>query len=229
MILPLGAKSLDHYLVHDEALKAQLDSIFGKAKTPEKALRTQQVTFLKDDSQLVAEHELLPGWVIKALPDSGSYKTSFLSDTLNVGRAHCAYKIQKLINKYGIEGFVVPQKFLYQLPHLRGQINDTNTVVIAQKLDLVDDEHNKQLWGAISVDTEDALLFIVERVGFMDMTIPNVVFTTDGDMAFIDTEPRWRVESLERIGLLRRLKRKLLALRGRQKLRNSLQEAKDDF
>ncbi len=187
------------------------------------------VTFLKDDSQLVAEHELLPGWIIKAIPDKGSYKSSILSDRLNVGRVPCAKQIQRVIYKFGIAGFVVPQKFLYKLPRSTGPINDTNTVVIAQKLDLHDEQANRLRWRNLTVAREDALLLIIAKVGFMDMTIPNVVFTTDGDMAFIDTEPRWQIDSLEQIGLLRRIKRKLLAMRGRQKLRNSLQEANDDF
>ncbi len=226
----LGARSYDQFMVRDSELKAQLNSIFGKAKSPEGALRgSDAVTFLKDDSQLVAEHELLPGWIIKALPDKGSYKSSFLSDTLNVGRVPCAHQIRRVIDKYNLEGFVVPQKFLYKLPRCSGPLNDTNTVVIAQKLHLHDDKANRQRWRNLTVADEDALLLIIEKVGFMDMTIPNVVFTTDGDMAFIDTEPRWRIDSLEQIGVLRRMKRKILAMRGRQKLRHSLHEANDDF
>ncbi len=224
----LHSKPLRNYVVQDKQLSAQLKSLFGKAKTPEEALRSSNATYLKDDSQLVAEHSSLPGWVIKALPTKGSYKQSTLSDTLNVGRVRCAEHIRQLVQKHHLKHIVVPDKFLYQLPKTRGPINDRNTMVLAQKLDLVDEKQNLVLWRNLNVEQEDELLFIIDTLGFMDLTIPNVVFTTDGKMAFIDTEPRWRIEVMERIGPLRWIKRKILARRGRQKLSAALAEVRGE-
>jgi len=154
-----------------------------------------------DSQAIVLLHEKLPGFVFKATQKThrGSYRDN------NLFRVPESRAMQQFITDKGLQHIVVPKKFLYLLPDRRkhqGRYTIDNYIVVAEKIDLIPMEENLVKLRNLSKDQIDEILQICFERGFHDIAWishdgkllgnadPNLRFTTDGKIAFIDTEVR---------------------------------------
>ncbi len=211
-------------LVPEGPLKDALDTIFLEEysqESPEIPLERAGANFIKKKDQIVATHSSMEGWILKALPYANSYKVSPFSDTLNLGRVLWAKKIQHLIEKKDLGHLMVPKKYLYHIPGRKQHLSDANYIVVAQWVDVVDQETNMQLWKNVTEEQEKEIICIIKKMGFLDATFDNIRFTTDGEkLAFIDTEPRWLIPFIDAVPLLSHVKKWILIKKGMEKLRH---------
>ncbi len=212
---------ISSHLLPDGQLKTVLDAAFASTRRPKKAFKNAGFTYLKKDHTYVMADPAVPDLLIKYMP-SNSKKMGLFTTNRNVGRVTFADQIAHLIDKYHMEQVVVPQKWLYHIPGAKQDLSDANYLVIAQRLDILDDDANTLQWRGINVDQEDEVRTIIKEIGFHDVRPENLCFTTDRKIAFIDTEPRWT--PLLRNGIFRSIRKKLLGNKGEERFNELLEQ-----
>ncbi len=206
-------------------LKVALDTLFAEGMHQRCALEEAGCRFLKDDFRVIAIHPDFPDWIIKAVPPSHSH--SVFARAINVGRVRGAQQIAQVIERYNLQHIIVPQKFLYHLPGTPYKLTDENFLVVAQRLDLVDEELMPRMWDILNVEQEDELAKVIKKVGYFDVSEDNICFTTDGKIAFIDTEPHREGSAIETLFFVGKLRKKIVAKYGLARLRELVNGYKD--
>lgn len=215
-ILAISTKDLDFIASHSlpqGPIKNKLDNIFAKTSNITKALEAAKFKFLKKDNQIVAEHPDLAGFLIKALPEK-TFKITILSNNLNLRRVEIADRITKTIKKHNLSKVMVPKKYLYHIPNTKNDLNDRNYIVVVEKLDLIDAQENQKAMKNLTYQQREEILLVIEKVGLFDTRSNNIVFTKQGVIAFVDTEPRW---DFNKIPFLSKIFRNYLGRKGAQR------------
>lgn len=188
-----------HALPDNHPMKAKLDAVFSSEKEPEAALRKGGFIFLRNGDQIIAQHPDVPGYLIKAI-SADSRKLSLLSNQWNLKRVKIAQELRSIIKERNYHNFVAPQKYLYHIPGTSNTLYDLYYVVVVEKFDLIDaDESKKRLQNLTPAQTE-ALFSLIEKSGLSDVHFDNIIFTKQGQIAFIDTEPRRQFSDIPLIG-----------------------------
>ncbi len=223
----LYASELAMQLLPAGDFKEALDTMFEDGMHQRCAMQEAGCTFLKDDFRVIAIHPDFPEWIIKAVPPQ--HASSVFAKAINVGRVRCAQEIAQVVEKYNLQHVIVPQKFLYHLPGTPYKLTDANYIVIAQKLELVDEKLVPRLWDVLNVEQEDELAKVIKKVGYFDVSEDNICFTTDGKIAFIDTEPHREGSAIETLFFIGKLRKKLVARYGLARLRELVDGYKDQI
>lgn len=185
-------------------VKEFLDEVFKSTSNIHEALKAAQFTFLKEENQIVAEHPMLEGLLIKALPDA-TFKNSILAHDLNLRRVEMAEAIRNVIRKDNLKYVIVPNKYIYHIPGTKMELNDKNFIVLSEKLNLINVEENRKLMRNLTYEQKEEVFKVIEKVGLFDARCTNIVITRNGKIAFIDTEPRWNFKIPLLSGLIRKI------------------------
>ncbi|MBA3602523.1 MAG: hypothetical protein H0W50_02540 [Parachlamydiaceae bacterium] len=191
-------KLIEPYLIPEgHRMKAALDAIFSKGgvlKSPE-AMKTagfKLLLYRTGRGLVVAKHPLLKNYLVKTYLDSATH----VDWTSWVRRAKGARLVQACIDAKprSAQYTKVPQKWIYHIPlEARGKIKDGNLprefLLLVEDMRLVSKEKNEELYKTFfSEKSLQALYYVVNKSGYSDCHIGNLPFSTDGKIAFIDTE-----------------------------------------
>lgn len=184
----VSKKKYAKYLLPDtHPLKVNLDKIFSFH------VLANQDTFLKagfDNNQpqavskvLVARHPLLPNHLVKAyLGNDTSNKGKKTGPEWLISRCKGAMEIKKLIGKYKIKNFTVPQKWIYVTPQneLVLLVTDENIVSSEETIDAWKNKVNKKVL--------DELYIILSQGLASCYVLANIPYTKRGIFSCVDTE-----------------------------------------
>jgi hypothetical protein len=136
----------------------------------------------------VASHKLAEGYLFKKYVNSG--KRDSLKDQLDnyETRIEGARKLRDLIDEQHLRHVVVPRKWLRELPSNFGSRKQPAHILVVERLDLLDADASEREYGRIDADALRELCIVLHAFRGLDSTAKNVPFTTDGKIAFIDTE-----------------------------------------
>lgn len=144
---------------------------------------------------VIAEHKSLDGWVIK-------YGNRSIQDnSSNIRRIINAEKIDSIIKENNLKHVIVPKKYLYHIPGKGDRLINSNYLVFAQKLNLIE-----KGYSSLPQDAINEALLIIKKMGMCDGQSKNLPITETNKIAFIDTEPFLELgtgwwEVVERMGL----------------------------
>jgi hypothetical protein len=202
-----------HLLPTTHPLTPILNYALSNATDLTSALEEAGFEFLKKKNQIVAYHPIHQNWLIKALPTDKTFKT----DGLNLRRVYTAEEMRELLVKYKIEDIVIPTKYLYHIPNTKSSLSDRHYIVIAERLDLIDKEEALQKIKKLPQETIDHIYLLIKKVGIYDARVlnENITMTENGQVAFIDTEPRWHFYNTPKF--FQKIVKKFLGKRGRNK------------
>lgn len=136
----------------------------------------------------VASHASVPGYLFKRYVNSG--KREALDDQLKnyETRLEGSRQIRRLIDDKRLAHVVGPRKWLRELPEEFGSRRDPAHILIVERLDLLDSDASEHEYGQIVESTLRDLCVVLYAFRGLDSTAKNLPFTTDGRIAFIDTE-----------------------------------------
>ena len=97
-------------------------------------------------------------------------------------------KIQQLIDRHRLKHLVVPHKFLYELPDRFSRHRRDAYVLFAERLSVLNADESTKRYRTIHPEVLDDLCRVLFHFRGFDAAIHNLPFTTDGRIAFIDTE-----------------------------------------
>lgn len=134
----------------------------------------------------VASHRDAPGYLFKKYVSSG--KRDSLKDQLEnyETRVEGAKKLRSLIDDEHLQHVVVPRKWIRELPSRFSGKKNSSHIMVVQRLDLIDDSERE--YRRISPDVLADLCVVLRSFRGLDSRANNMPFTTDGKVAFIDTE-----------------------------------------
>jgi hypothetical protein len=138
-----------------------------------------------DNKICVASHRSVGGYLFKKYVASGKRDSD--SDQLEnyATRVEGARRVRDLIATQRLRHVTVPRKWIRELPRAFGR---SAHILIVERLDILDDDASERAYGRISKDALGDLCVALHAFRGLDSTAKNVPFTTDGRIAFIDTE-----------------------------------------
>lgn len=136
---------------------------------------------------MVASHPSAPGYLFKKYSKKISPKDQLKNYQR---RIEGAAKLKEFIATHQIAHVVVPQKFLYELPAAFSRKGAASYVLVVERLMLLPSRDAKPLFQTLSEPALRQLCAILLAFRGLDSGVRNVSFTTDGQIAFVDTE-RW--------------------------------------
>ena len=139
-----------------------------------------------DNKICVASHKTVDGFLFKKYVNSG--KRDAPSDQLEnyLARITGAQRLRTLIADQNLRHVVVPRKWLRELPF--GSRKRPAHVLVVERLDLMDSTETVREYGRIDESTLRDLCIALHAFRGLDSTAKNVPFTSDGKIAFVDTE-----------------------------------------
>ncbi len=191
-------KTIQPYFIPKEhRMKAALDSIFSHRGVLASAASMEKAGFKlichrMGRGLVVAKHPLLKKYLVKTYLDSAKH----VDWTSWVRRAKGARLVQDCINgklKYA-QYVKVPKKWIYHIPiKARGKIKEDHIprefLLLVEDMNIVDKEKNAELYQTyFNLARLKALYYVVNKSGYSDCHINNLPFSSDGKIAFIDTE-----------------------------------------
>ncbi len=189
-----------HLIPNDHPAKPKLDEIFNRSR----ALYDQgSMTAAGFDALppqhhteiIVAKHHELKGYVIKAYLDVQEYYQNKPEEYFWLKRVRGAKLIRKCLKENHYEHLIkVPRKWLYLLPDRPSPPKKClrkRFILIAEDMELHNQEENEKAWGSEIVTKEFLAAFyqITTELKLLDSSKPdNCWFSLDGRAAFVDTE-----------------------------------------
>lgn len=144
----------------------------------------------------VLKHDLLPGYLVKLVPDQVRHQKHKLADwEWLYRRCQQAQFIAAIIKKSSIKNYVVAKKWLYPLPLSPVPFVDKAhpLVLLATYMDIVSEEENYYLWRtAITPKHLDELMIMMRSTKGVTFRPDNLPFLKDGRIALIDTEASFK-------------------------------------
>ncbi len=129
-------------------------------------------------SSFVAEHEKLPGWVIKF-----SHRFSILFSTIS--RISMAEDIQSYLIQEDIDTILVPKKYLYHIPHRKHKLIDKNYMVFCEKIQVRPKKEPRVFSSQVIYD----MLKLINHFSILDASPGNMARIDENNIAMLDTEP----------------------------------------
>lgn len=196
-------KKIKPYLISNKhPAKPILDSLFSQSRVTAN-LQTLinagfEVLHIKESSYvIIARHPQLPGYLLKLYLDSDQRtRKGKPSWQWLMQRCQGANIIRKLIAKKKIKNFVVPDKWLYELPTFpNGSPNQHLVLAIVTDMQLASSEEREVAWQTHATKAHlDELYQILSRGSGSNFLSSNVPLTKSGKFAFVDTEyPKRRI------------------------------------
>lgn len=174
-----------------------LDHIFSKKGVlasieSMKAAGFEILIYRQGRGLIVASHPLLKNFLIKTYLDTVSH----VEWTRWVRRVKGRMLMQNFLDENPIykRYFKVPLKWIYPIPtQSLGTATETTVpreyILVVENMYLVDKKTNAEMYKKLITHTTlDGLYLIIDQTGFSDGHIGNLPFSSDGKIAFIDTE-----------------------------------------
>ncbi len=194
-------KSVKGYLIPDDhPVKQKLDDIFSSSRVlydqDSMVAAGFDASLPQHHTQIiVAKHPELRGVVIKAYLDVQEHYKNKPEEYFWIKRIKGAGLIQKYIESHRYNHlFKVPKKWLYLLPDEPPPPENSmrkRFILIAENMELHDEETNESIWRSEKVDEQflEAFYRVTTDLTLVDSAKPdNCPFSIDGKAAFIDTE-----------------------------------------
>lgn len=194
-------KKVNGYLLpNDHPAKSKLDEIFSRSRAIFDQASMTAAGFDAYPPQhhtqmIVAKHPEIEGYVIKTYLDVQDYYREIPEEYLWMRRIKGRRLIQRCIDSHHYNHlFKVPQKWIYLLPDNPSPPSGflrKRFVLIAEDMNLLDQQANENLWGSEKVtrDFLSAFYTILTELTLHDSAKPNnCPFSVDGKAAFVDTE-----------------------------------------
>lgn len=188
------------YLPHDHDLKPILDRIFTESRATLSPDSLKKAGFTSSKPRkythvIVTTHPDAPGWVFKLYLDSQIPHKKQSEREHWEDRAKGALLIAQIIEENGFQSlFKVPKKWIYVLPDQPKAPNGyvvKETILVEEDMQILSNKENLNKWKSSGVSQEllSALYIIIRDAGLSDCLKPaNIPFSTDGKVAFVDTE-----------------------------------------
>lgn len=193
-------KVAPYLLPDDHFIKPTLDAIFGNMRATLNLKTLVKAGFNKTHPRqftglIITKHPGVPGFVFKLYLDAQRYHKEQPEYYYWILRIQGVQRIEEVIAAYGLESlFKCPKKWIYALPKdpkpPEGYL-DKSYILVEEDMDLMSSKANGKRWRSNAVTHEmlDQLFLIIHEAGLADSTKPdNIPFSTDGRIAFIDTE-----------------------------------------
>ncbi len=182
--------SVDSYLLpSDHPLQAKLTKLFSDRAlfdSPD-ALRAKGFEVNKRVHQklMVFTHPTVEGYIFKRFKNSVDTE---LQKELYIKRLKGASIIRRIIKQQGFQNVIAPKKWLFALPGYQDEY-----LVVAERFDICpgdDDPEGENVLRYKNIDHETLQEYctLLRLLGGCDAWPRNQPFTTDGKIAFIDTE-----------------------------------------
>jgi hypothetical protein len=141
-----------------------------------------------DNKITVASHRSVPGYLFKKYVSSG--KRASQEDQLDnyQTRLEGARLLRGLIDDKKLKHVVVPGKWLRTLPEEFGSRREPSHILVVERLDLLDADESEQAYRRIDESVLRDLCVALYAFRGLDSTAKNLPHTTDGKVAFVDTE-----------------------------------------
>lgn len=189
---------MERYLLPlDHPLKPQIDHIFSQSRVTESKQAILDAGFsiiveMPRSLAFVVRHPQVPGYVFKMHLDSEvAGRNGIPSWRWLTQRCEGARKIRKIIRKHGIRHFIVPDKWLYVLPH-NADVNIKTSqpvVLIASDIEVQSRKASAVAWRKEITRRHLDELYLILKPGLGSIHLDsNVLYTKDGVFAFVDTE-----------------------------------------
>jgi len=189
-----------YLLPHHHPVKSKLDCIFKQSRVLLSIQSMKKAGFTPVEPRkftrlIVTSHPQLTGYILKVYLDSQRNHKDRPEYVCWAKRVEGAQLIQKIINENGWNHlFKVPKQWIYALPSkptAPKDFNSRNFVLVEENMGLLSARENKKMWasGKITKELLSALFAILAQVGLRDCCkIDNIPFSSDGRIAFIDTQ-----------------------------------------
>lgn len=184
----------EHSLPDDHPIKSELDAIFNASRVLSSASSYKKAGFYPTRERrkglIVTSHSLLSGYLVKMYLETAPVDEM----ELFMKRIRGAISIQKELDNFGYNSIMkVPKKWIYNVPS--GHSSDAGKypkkyILVVEDMDIYSDDENRRLYKKIITEQHlDALFNILTTCLLSDSTwLPNIPFSYDGRIAFIDTE-----------------------------------------
>lgn len=185
-----------HLIPSNSPAKIFLDKIFGKKHLTYSKDSLEKAGFKcsknpKWNNIIIAKHPGLSGYVLKLFTDDQP-EVNELENFLR--RIEGSKIVNEAIEKLGYQKFFkTPRKWIYSLPETDDVAeNPKKFILVAQDMRILSTTKNNKRWRsahAVTPKKLEMLYNILEETGLHDSVyIDNIPFSTDGKIAFIDTE-----------------------------------------
>lgn len=145
----------------------------------------------------LAKHPLVPGYLFKVYLDSEGLDKNIGWKKL-ADRCCGAANIRMLIKEKGIRHFVVPDKWLIEMP-IDPNSNQQPVMLMVTDMRLASREACKDAWKNVSKRQLSELYEILANGFSSTYLVSNICLTRDGKFACIDTELPVRVPKFDRV------------------------------
>lgn len=195
-----------YFLPYDHPLRPRLDRIFTKRRATENSESMSKAGFLKSKPSkvthvLVSKHPKLTGYLIKAHLDDQEPRYGHKEHVFWVLRIKASRIVAEEIKNRNLSHiFTVPQKWIYPLPAEPSPeyyVDRKNFILVVKDVHV--HKENVRMWREcykVNKENLEQLYWFVSDLGLWDCCkIENIPFTSDGHIAFVDTECiyRWPV------------------------------------
>jgi len=209
-VAPLIEEGKEFLLPKEHPLNEQLERVLTDPRPfIERALLERAGFHIASDDRergashiMVASHPDLPQVVLKTFALVGDHQLHYLFRYTNyLDRLRAAKRIRACMEEEKTTRLFLPQKWLYRLPRV---FSDPQTpfgkyVLIAERVPMLSGRESFERYHKISEEMVDELIRVVLKAHVGDIGLHNLPFTTDGKIAFIDTE-RSAVDSNRFVG-----------------------------
>ena len=197
-----------YLLPDDHPAKKILDRMFSESRVLLSVKSMEKAGFINPIPRfwtklIVTKHPDLNGYVIKAYIDAQRYYKDTPEYVYWIKRIQGAQAIRELVDEnHWNHLFKIPRKWIYALPPEPSPPREylrKNFILIEEDMNILSDKANKEAWKGKWVTEEilNGVYIILSEIGLNDCAkIDNIPFSTDGRIAFIDTQSfhEWPVE-----------------------------------
>lgn len=175
-------------------IKSRLDRLFKKESPFASPKAFEEAGFgkphLREPTNIVVgRHKKCPGYLFKVFLETQPVINEW---ECWVNRINGARIIQKAIERHGFVHFVVPKKWIYQLPAscISQGPYPKRYILVVEKMPILEPHANlKAFKSKITPKLLDELFVLLAEEVLIDSVYPdNIPFTKHGKIAFIDTE-----------------------------------------
>lgn len=193
-----------YVLRKDHWLRDAMDDIFKNFDAQKNSVEFDKAAFRmickRTNDMIVADHANIPGYVIKIylLEDKPEQSWRWM-----VNRCKGAENVRNLIARKNLEHFIVPDKWIYELPgssHIaKGEENTpianrrTPACLIATKMNIGSSNEARRAWKEKITRAHLRELYCIFSHGFASTFLhQNIPYTKEGKFACLDTEVPFR-------------------------------------
>jgi hypothetical protein len=137
------------------------------------------------DLIMVGSHPMVKGYLFK------KYKNHIAAKEQHenyLRRIDGARRLRSFIAERQLRHIITPQKWLYDLPPAFTAAGRDPHVLVVEQFQILDEAASIRAYGNIADAVLNELCEVIFRFRGLDSSARNVVFTTRGQIAFIDTE-----------------------------------------